>query len=313
MINVGVVVSRGVFQFEDLIAQFCVDGALLHLRLDFVLIGWCFDGVVICVRVLLCTFSAPKSTTHSHYVIAYIAGRDIECDDMPITHEKPTPTPAALDRLDWSMMLLLVTSFALPQVFMKYSSYSSPADCRSAVRSAPAATRKYRPPIRFAWRTSPGMWPSTIRPICGPPRPKRRAPDADRSCCRRARLARCVQVASLDAARERLLRYRSDLLGFAHHIHELLVDDLHEFERLLTGDRVDEHVAMEVHTVLGREYAVLILAGRIDQLHFVVGGVDACNLRERFARRRDDESINIRLTNKGRVYHIFLLFSIVGS
>ena len=64
---------------------------------------------------------------------------------------------------------------------------------------------------------------------------------------------------------------RTNILSLSHHVQQLLVDDLDDFERLLAGDRVHQHVPVEVHAVLGGKYAVLILTGGVDQFHLVVG------------------------------------------
>lgn len=133
-----------------------------------------------------------------------------ECDDV-FTHAH-----GAIGRYAVCLVWWLRVSF------MKYSNCSSPVDCRSHVQSGPAAMRKYRRPIRFVWRTSPGMWPSRIRPICDPPHWIRRAPDADRSCCQRARLERCAACKReryrITRCVERIGKY-VHLLCFAHDVH----------------------------------------------------------------------------------------------
>lgn len=65
-----------------------------------------------------------------------------------------------------------------------------------------------------------------------------------------------------------------DLLSFTHHINELLVDNLDDFERLLTCDRVDKNIPMEVHGILSWKYAVFILSSGVYEFHLVVGIVD---------------------------------------
>lgn len=72
------------------------------------------------------------------------------------------------------------------------------------------------------------------------------------------------------------------LLGFAHHVHQLLVNDLHHLEGLETGNRVYQHVTVEVHAVLGRKYAVDILTSCVNQLHLVISRVDARDFGEGF-------------------------------
>lgn len=73
---------------------------------------------------------------------------------------------------------------------------------------------------------------------------------------------------------------QGNVLSLSHDVQQLLVDDLNDFERLLAGDRVHQHVPVEVHAVLGGEYAVLILTGGVHQFYLVVGWVDACDLGE---------------------------------
>lgn len=51
-------------------------------------------------------------------------------------------------------------------------------------------------------------------------------------------------------------------------------------ERLEASDRVDQHIPMEVHAVLGREYTVDILTSSVDEFHLVVGGVDSSDFGE---------------------------------
>lgn len=75
-------------------------------------------------------------------------------------------------------------------------------------------------------------------------------------------------------------RIQENLLSLPHHVQQLLVDDLDDLERLLTGDGIHQHVPMEIHAVLGREYAVLILTGGVDQFHFVVGRINASDFGE---------------------------------
>lgn len=70
------------------------------------------------------------------------------------------------------------------------------------------------------------------------------------------------------------------LLDFAYHVEQLVIDDLYYLKTLTRVDRVNQHVAMEVHAVLGREYTVLVLTCSVHQLYFIVGRIQPNKLCE---------------------------------
>lgn len=166
-----------------------------------------------------------------------------------------------------------------------------PADCENCVKMFRSVCLRYCAAVLRLWITPVIVFFDVLQKL------KKDVVD------RLVLLSRCFEECRLPGFRQAfaLLRRHSAFLmqicfvanqhnrhvSFSHHVNQLLVDDFDDFERLLTGDGVNQYVPVEVlkfsmnekklswkydthHWILSWKDAVFILTGSVHQLNFIV-------------------------------------------